>query len=62
MPTLVRTDLAAQRLHRILLFVTGSIEPPLDRRELPVCELAGEEQGPLGSGNNTDSNEAMQMG
>ena len=26
MPALVRTNFAAQRLHRILLFITGSIE------------------------------------
>jgi hypothetical protein len=39
-PALVKTDFAAQRLHRILLLVTGSIEPPLDRRETKLNPLS----------------------
>src|ERR1700738_4730675 len=31
-PALVKTDFAAQCLHRILLLVTGGIKPPLDCR------------------------------
>ncbi len=50
MPALVRTDFAAQRLHRILLFVTGGIEPPLDRRETKLNPLPGDGMMPFSSG------------
>jgi hypothetical protein len=41
-PPLVRTDFAAQRLQGILLLVTGSVEPPLDRRETKLNPLLGD--------------------
>jgi hypothetical protein len=43
-PALIKTDLAAQRLHRILFLVPGGIKPPLDRREAKLNPLPGDGQ------------------
>src|SRR3974390_2186959 len=42
-----KTDLAAQRLHRILLLVTGCIEPALDRRKTKLNPLPGDRMMPF---------------
>ena len=47
---LVGADLAAQRLHRILLLVAGSIKPPLDRRETKLNPLPGDGMTPFFGG------------
>src|SRR6266404_2372766 len=47
---LVRADLAAQRLHRILLLVPGGIKPPLDCRETKLNPLPGDGMTPFFSG------------
>src|SRR5258707_9125849 len=49
-PPLVRTDFAAQCLHRILLRVAGCIEPPLDSRETKLNPLSGDGMMPFFGG------------
>src|ERR1700751_1344399 len=46
-PALVRTDFAAQCLHRILLLVTGCIKPQLNSRETKFNSLPGDRMMPF---------------